>query len=263
MATATIMKEPPNYTTVRGDRKNLTQYIAALKLWAKVSGVKKKNQANYVKYHAFQTVPEYFEELDAKFGDSLENKEDGLAEIINFLEQKFGVSQHSEIVRKLNDFYSCSRQKNEDLVKYTSRFEQTYKEVTRIKVAGNRDIVTYSSTALAVLLLRTANLSDVDHQIISRSLNFDEAKEAEEKKIFDKTKAAVIAHQVTKTANHQALPSTGAQGGVKNLSTFLTEELGLEQGEQDADLLSGRQPCRCSCRGSCCSSCPGWSCSSY
>ena len=37
------------------------------------------------------------------FGDSLENKEDGLTDIINFLEQKFGVSQHSEIVRKLKD----------------------------------------------------------------------------------------------------------------------------------------------------------------
>ena len=35
------------------------------------------------------------------FGDSLENKEDGLTDIINFLEQKFGVSQLSEIVNKL------------------------------------------------------------------------------------------------------------------------------------------------------------------
>ena len=40
------------------------------------------------------------------FGDSLENKEDGLTDIINFLEQKFGVSQHSEIVRKLKDSYT-------------------------------------------------------------------------------------------------------------------------------------------------------------
>ena len=106
MATASIMKEPPNYATVRGDRKNLTQYIAALKLWAKVSGVEKKNQADYVKYHAFQTVPAYFEELDVKFCDSLENKEDGLTDIINLLKQKFGVSQHSEIVHKLKDSYT-------------------------------------------------------------------------------------------------------------------------------------------------------------
>ena len=97
MATASFMREPPNYAIVLGDRKNLTQYITALKLWAKVSGVDKKNQADYVKYHAFQTIPAYFD----TFGDSLENKEDRLTDIINFLEQKFGVSQLSEIVNKL------------------------------------------------------------------------------------------------------------------------------------------------------------------
>ena len=92
MATANVMKEPPNYATVKGDRKNLTQYIAALKLWAKVSGIEKKNQADCIKYHAFQTVPKYFEELDIKFGDTLSNEEDGLTKIITFLEEKYGVS---------------------------------------------------------------------------------------------------------------------------------------------------------------------------
>ena len=70
MATASFMREPPNYATVLGDRKNLTQYIAALKLWAKVSGVNKKNQADYVKYHAFQTVPAYFD----TFGEALKTR---------------------------------------------------------------------------------------------------------------------------------------------------------------------------------------------
>ena len=71
------------------------------------------------------------------------------------------------------------------------------------------------------------------HQIISRSLNFDETDEGEEKKTFEKTKAAVIAHQVTKIANHTALPSTSTLGRAKNLATFLTKELDLDQGEQD------------------------------
>ena len=36
----------------------------------------------------------------------LANKEDGVNQIIKYMEEKFGVSQHSEIDRKLNDFYS-------------------------------------------------------------------------------------------------------------------------------------------------------------
>ena len=198
----TIMKEPPNYAIIHGNKRDLTQYIAALKLWARVSGVEKRDQADYVKYHAYQTVPEYFKELDAKFGDSLTAREDGLTKIIKFLEEKFEVSQHSKIVHKLNEFYSCSRQKSEDLVKYTARFEQTYKEATRIKVAGDKAIMNYSSTALAVLLLRTANLSDADHQIISCSLNFDKAKKEEEEKTFERIKAAIISHQVSNSGHN-------------------------------------------------------------
>ena len=138
-----------------------------------MSRIELKNQAIVVKYNTYQNSQEYFEELDSKFENWLEDKEDGVEQIMKYLEEKFGVSQHSEIVRKLNNFYNCSRKKDEDLVKYVTRFEQTYKECTKIEVAGKQKLVTYSNTALAVLLLRSCNLNDIDHQIISQSLNFD------------------------------------------------------------------------------------------
>ena len=119
---------------------------------------------------------------------------------MKYLEEKFGISQHSGIVRKLNDFYSCSWKNDEDLVKYITRFEQTYKECTKIEVAGKQNLVTYSSTALAVLLLKSCNLNDIDHTIISRSLSFEQDTVDEEKEAFNKTKAVVIAHKVTKRA---------------------------------------------------------------
>ena len=68
-----------------------------------MSGIELKNQASTVKYNAYQNSPEYFEELDSKFEDSLADKEDRVEQIIKYLEEKFSVSQHSEIVRKLND----------------------------------------------------------------------------------------------------------------------------------------------------------------
>ena len=95
-------------------------------------------------------------------------------------------------------------------------------------MAGKQSLVTYSSTALAVLLLRSCNLNNIDHQIISRSLNFDEKTIYKEKKTFDKTKAAVIAHEVTKTANHQSLPGSNTAKESKNLTTFLAEDFELD-----------------------------------
>ena len=119
------------------------------------------------------------------------------------------------------------------MAKYGMRFEQAYKECTKIEVAGKQALVTYSSTALAVLLLRSCNLNDIDHQIISQSLNFDEKTITEEKKTFDKTKAAVtvIAHEVRKRANHQSLPGSSAVKESKNLATYLAQVLELDPSE--------------------------------
>ena len=44
-------KEPPIYplsASIQEDRNKLTQYIAPLRLWVKVSGVELRNQANVV-----------------------------------------------------------------------------------------------------------------------------------------------------------------------------------------------------------------------
>ena len=74
-------REPPIYpssVSIQGDREKLAQCITALRLRVKVSGVKQKNQAKVVKNNAYQNSQEYFEELDSKFGDTLEDKEDGI-----------------------------------------------------------------------------------------------------------------------------------------------------------------------------------------
>ena len=46
-------------------------------------------------------------ELTSKFKDSLVDKEDGVEQIIKYLETKFGIKKHPKIVKKLNDYYSC------------------------------------------------------------------------------------------------------------------------------------------------------------
>ena len=79
-------KEPPIYpssASIREDKKKLTQYIVALRLWVKVSGVEQKNQPNLVQYDVYQNSPDYFVELNSKFEDSLADKEDGVEQITN------------------------------------------------------------------------------------------------------------------------------------------------------------------------------------
>ena len=219
------MREPPIFPKSSSDRKQISLYISALKKWGKVGGVKNEDQAETVMYHASSTNPEYYEELEVKFGETLSEKKDALHEIIEYLEAKNGISQHSEIVRKLNVFYSCVRMKSETLVNFVTRFDQAYKDCQKIKVAGAKPIIEYSETAKAVLLLRSASLNDTDYQIISKGLNFDEKEQEQEQLVYEKTKKAMIEHQVGRQANNLSIPGAGPS---KALQTYIAEQTEAE-----------------------------------
>ena len=56
--------------------------------------------------------------------------------------------------------------KNENFIDYIARFEESYADV---KKAGEN----LSPTCRAILLLRQADLTNVDHQTITANLEFD------------------------------------------------------------------------------------------
>ena len=89
-----------------------------------------------------------------------------MAKVFSWLKAKFGMNKHADMVKVLNQFLSTTRIKNENLVEYIARFEKNYAEVK--KMGEN-----LSPTCQAILLLRQAQLTDVDNQIITINLEFD------------------------------------------------------------------------------------------
>ena len=231
------MGEPPQFKGVKNDRRKLTLYISSLKTWAKVGGVPKKDQADTVFYHASLHCMDYYEELELKFGDTLSEKEDGLNSIITYLQTKYGVSQHTEIVRKLSLFYHCKREKGENLVDFVGRFEAAYKDCERLTVAENRAIIQYTDTALAVRLMTSCNFSDVDLQIVSKGLEFEAKTEAEEKKLWEQAKKAIINHQITKQSNQVTVSTTTQQSHSKALQTYLLDKFNEDTAEKGEELM--------------------------
>ena len=67
------------------------------------------------------------------------------------------------MVKVLNQFFNTTRERNENLVDYITRFERNYAEVTKMG-----EIL--SPTCLSILLLRQAQLTDTDSQIITMNL---------------------------------------------------------------------------------------------
>ena len=75
-------------------------------------------------------------------------------------------SEHKNIIKAFNLFLSTTRSENEDLEWYIARFERNYAEVKKLG-----EIL--SPSLLSALLLRHAQLSKVDTQIISMNLELD------------------------------------------------------------------------------------------
>lgn len=108
------------------------------------------------------------------FNDALRNDSEGIEKIVNWLKAKFGMNKHADMVKILNQFLNTTRAKNENLVDYITRFERNYAEVKKM---GE----TLSPTCLSILLLRQAQLTDTDSQIITMNLEFDpKAENAEQ-----------------------------------------------------------------------------------
>ena len=217
------------------DRSQLEFYIDAVERWAAIAaytGTPKEIQAELILTIAFKQNPELCKEMSDHFGSKLRKNKDGIKELVKWLKSKFGLNKHADMVKILNTFLNTCRNKNENLLEYITRFERNYHEVKKM---GE----TFSATCLSILLLRQAQLSDTDSQIITINLDFDpKADDADQN--FDKTKAAMKKFQHTKQANH--VPSHGHQlSKTETYIAALEEEEGLdsEQLEEIKTLVAG------------------------
>ena len=177
--------KPPDMSVLK-DPSALNYYISGLKRWATLSeatGTSKKILADIVLTYAFSEAPALCKEMSDHFGNDLTNNEAGIERIVEWLQKKFGFNTHADLVKILNGFLNTCRAKTELLTDFITRFERNYNEVKKL---GEK----FSETCLAILLLRQANLSDTDSQIITINLEFD-PKAADAGQHFEQTKAAI------------------------------------------------------------------------
>ena len=127
--------------------------------------------------------------------------------------EKLEMNEHANRVKVLNLFLNTTRSKNEDLEWYIARFERNYAEVKKLGES-------LSPTCLSVLLLRQAQLTDTDNQIITMNLEFD-PKVNNADQDFEKCKASMRRLQYNKTASHQVIGNQPEQSATSVFSASL------------------------------------------
>ena len=195
--------EPPDMSILR-DRSQLDFYIPA---------------------HAYNQAPELCKEMSDHFDNSVERNNKGAEKTVTWPKAKFGMNKHANMVKVLNLFLNTTRSKSEDLEWYIARFERNYAEVKKLGES-------LSPTCLSVLLLRQAQLTDTDNQIITMNLEFDpKANNADQN--FENCKASMRKFQYNKTASHQVIGNQPEQSATSIFSASLdnNDDLNQEQVE--------------------------------
>ena len=102
-------------------------------------------------------------------------------------------------MKVFNDFVAKSRKPDQDLHQYTADFEDGYNKLQKM---GEK----LSSRLLALFLLKNANLTDTEFQIVTANLDFSSKGKANS--LYEDTKDALNKHQNCRVINSK---SAGAE----------------------------------------------------
>ena len=158
--------EPPSFVS---NTKSYATYKADLKRWSRITGIDKKLQAEVVVYSLDGHKSGIKEKIEVAIGDKLVDNEDGINELIAFLDGIYQQDEMSKAWLKYKSFQKVSRRKNQDILNFISDFDREY---NLAKTAG----CVYLGTILSFRLLEAANLSENDEKFVLTAIDFEQGK---------------------------------------------------------------------------------------
>ena len=145
--------------------------------------------------------------MSNNFNNSKGDNNGGIQQIVAWL--KFSINKHADMVKILNQFLNTTKAKSENYAK--------------VKKSGK----TVSPTCLlTLLLLRQAQLTDIDSQIITMNVEFNPMANIAEQNCGN-CKANMKKFQHNKTANRQAI------GNQQSTFTFIASRDNNEDLDQE------------------------------
>ena len=207
--------EPPKFVS---DEKTYTQYKADLEMWSRISGIEKKVQAEMVVYRLEGHPSRIKEKIMTQIADKLKDNDDGIKELIKFLDDIYGKDDMADVWDKFIEFSTFSRKPNQDIGQFTAEWTNSYH---KLKTAG----CVYPDIILGFKLLEAAKLSDIDTKLVLTGVDYTSAKE---KKNLEKQ----ISDSLKKFTGRAVIRGDSCSVAVKTEPTFLTdmEEVFLSKG---------------------------------
>ena len=177
-------------------KEDLALYERKLTRWSRKSGIDLKDQGDIILMHPSNTNPTLHDRLENEIGDLVSDNEEGVKLIISTLKKWYGVNKGVDLMRVFNEFVNTVRKTNQDLHSYVADFEAKNNQLEKL---GER----LSARLLALFLLKNANLSDTEFQIVTSNLDFSSDDKEKVGALYIDTKEALNKHQNCKVINER------------------------------------------------------------
>ena len=172
----TMRINPPDFKS-----KSYERYKRELEAWKQVTEVDKKKQGIAI---ALSLPEEHESGIREKVFDEIDlgvlNADDGLAKLVEFLDQKLGKDELSDSLKKFEDFEDFCRDSKQSIVEYIANFDQKYNRLEKLDMK-------LPPAILAFKLLRKANISTNERLLVLTGMNY-----AEKDRLYEQAKASLI-----------------------------------------------------------------------
>ena len=159
--------EPPTFIS---EEKSYAEYKHDLKSWSRFCGIDKKLQAEIVVYK-FEGHPSRIKEkINTQIGEKLEDNENGIAELIKFLDGIYTKDDMAEAWEKFRTFSDLHRKPEQSMSEFISEWENCYFKMKKASCE-------YSDIILAFKLLSDSKLNEIETKLVLTGVDYKTGKE--------------------------------------------------------------------------------------
>ena len=158
--------QPPDLN----DCKSYAAFKRELRAWSSVTDLPKSKQGNYV-ILSLPNKSEFGNDLREKALEYLEedvlSSEEGLTELMKFLDKELGKNAIDDVIEKWDEFDSLKKSEKQSLEEFISEFEM---KSNRVKATGT----TLPQEVLAYMLMKRAGINNIERMLILSKVNIED-----------------------------------------------------------------------------------------
>ena len=189
------------------EKKSFGEYKKDLLRWSRLTSLDKKVQAEMVVYRLEGHPSRIKEKITTQLGDQLENNEDGIAKLLEFLAKIYEKDSMADAWDRYTAFESFEKKEGVEMSEFVADWENEY---YKMEAAGCK----YPDIILAFKVLKASRLSELDTKLVLTGVDYEKGKKNE-------TLLLQMKESLKKFKGRGVL---GAAEETKAVSTYLTVE---------------------------------------